>query len=130
MTLPFSAHGQACISVADSIMTIQSRGPWNVEYFTDMHCEIIETIKKHSLTNFAVLLIPYGEAIAVHEAIDYHVNFLRKGKSNAVAINLSCCDTPLSTENMCRKIYEAAGLTHEFFYDNEQAIVWLQKQNS
>jgi len=130
MALSFSAHGKAYISVADSIMTIQSRGPWNVEYFTDMHSEIIETIKKHSLTNFAVLLIPYGEAICVHEAMNYHISFLRKGSSNAVAINLSCCDTPLSTENMCRNIYEGAGLKHQFFYDNEQAIDWLKKQNS
>jgi len=126
MSSLFNAHGHSAISIADNIMTIQSRGPWNIEYFEGLHRNIIEVIKEYSLTDFAVLLIPYGEAIGVHEAMKYHVEFLRQGSSMAVAVNLSNCETPLSTESMCRVAYESADLAHEFFSDNESAISWLK----
>jgi len=128
MTSKFSAHGKSEISVTGRIMTIQSRGPWNIEYFTVLHNNIIIAIKDNDLKEFAVLLIPYGEAIGVYGALEYHVNFLRQGNVNAIAINLANCDTPQSTESLCRIAYEAAGFEHEFFYEDEPALAWLKKQ--
>ena len=128
MTSPFSAHGKTAISVAENIMTIQTRGPWNIEYFTSLHQEILEAIKAHSLVNFSVLLIPYGEAIPVHEAMDYHVNFISQGNTSAVAVNLSHCETPMSTEALCRVAYEAANIDYAFFESDEQALLYLKSK--
>ena len=128
MAFSYSAHGDTNVIVEDNILIIKSRGPWNIEYVHGLHQQLISVVENHNLSNYGVLLIPLGEAIGVHETMEYHVNFLRQGKAKAVAINLSQCETPHSTESMCRVAYQTANLEHEFFYSNEEAKLWLKNK--
>lgn len=128
MASPFLAHGKTAISVNDNIITIKTTGPWNVEYFTSLHFDIVASIQKYTLTDYSVLLVPYGEAIGVSEIMDYHVNFLKQGNTKVIAIDLSSCETPNSTESLCRMAYEAANIEHEFFNNNTEALAWIKKK--
>lgn len=128
MSKLFSVHGKSNITIVDNIVIIESKGPWNIEYFKGLHDELKEAIQKSLLTSYGVLLIPIGEAIGVYETMEYHVKFLRQGAAKAVAINLERCDTPHSTQSLCREAYESVQLEHEFFYSNEEAINWLKTE--
>ncbi len=128
MNSSFSAHGQTKILVEDNIIIIESTGPWNLEYFETFHQELVLTLVKFSLDKYAVLLIPIGETIAVHEARDYHIKFLKKGTVRAVAINLSKSKIPLATQNMCKEVYSEVPLEHEFFTSTEEAKCWLKNK--
>ncbi len=128
MNSSFSAHGQTKISVEDDIIIIESTGPWNLEYFKAFHKELVLTLVNFSLDKHAVLLIPIGETIAVYEARDYHIEFLKKGTTRAVAINLSKSKAPLTTQNMCKEVYNEVPLEHKFFTSTEEAKCWLKNK--
>jgi len=121
----FSAHGKTHICIEGNIIIIECVGPWNIEYFKELHSEIIEAVQKVDRDNYAFLLIPRGEAICTHETIDFHIDFIRQGNNKAVAVNLSQSEVPNTTESICRTAYQGAGLTFKFFDCNEQAKTWL-----
>ncbi|MCP4325668.1 MAG: hypothetical protein GY787_28280 [Alteromonadales bacterium] len=81
-----------------------------------------------SLDKYVVLLIPIGETIAVHQANDYHIEFLKKGAARAVAINLSKSAPPLTTQTMCTEVYSEVSLEHKFFTSSEEAKHWLKSK--
>ncbi|MDP7593893.1 MAG: hypothetical protein QF552_14575 [Litorilituus sp.] len=126
MHFSFSTHGQTKISVEGDIIIVESTGPWNLEYFEALHQELVMTIINSALDKYAVLLIPIGETIAVHEAKDFHTEFIKKGKACAIAVNLSQSETPLTTQKMCKEVYKEAALEHEFFTSTEKAKCWLK----
>ncbi|GAA0810307.1 hypothetical protein GCM10009111_00970 [Colwellia asteriadis] len=126
MSTAFSVHGAKEITVENNIITIRSVGPWNIEYFHLLHQDLIAAVTLVDFNNYAVLLVPLGEAISVAEALDYHVAFLKKGNTKAVAINLAGSDVPNSTKSLCTKAYEQAGLNFKFFTSDEEAKQWLQ----
>jgi len=121
----FLAHGKTHISVEDNIIIIECVGPWNIEYFQELHNDIAEVVQKVDKENYAILFIPIGEAICTHETIDFHMDFLRQGNTKALAINLSQSEVPNTTESICRTAYQEVGLTFEFFDCDKQAKTWL-----
>jgi hypothetical protein len=123
----FVAHGKTEIKIKDNIIIIRSIGPWNVEYFRDLHQEVIAATSQVNINNYAILLVPIGEALGVAEAIDYHVDFIKQGNAKAVAINLANSDIPNTTKNLCSKAYELSGLNYQFFSSDESATEWLQQ---
>jgi hypothetical protein len=128
MAIHFGAHGSVNISIKENIITLECEGPWNIEFFHILHLDLISAVKQVDSSNYGILLIPIGEAISTAETMDYHINFLNQGGAKAVAINLARSDVPSSTENICRIAYQAANLKHDFFLDNETAMLWLNKQ--
>jgi hypothetical protein len=126
MSDKFIVHGNVSISIDENILVIECTGPWNKEYFHHLHQELLAEVQKIDITNYAILLIPYGEAIATHESLEYHIEFIRQGNTKAVAINLSHCETPNSTRNLCCSVYDATQLTYDFFDSNKQAKTWLR----
>ncbi len=130
MMSKFSVHGYTRIVVRESIIFLETKGPWNIEYFQHLHQELLATVIHNKLPEYAVVLMPIGEAIAVPGAMDFHVKFISKGNAIAVAIDLSQCDTPLSTTRLCREAYQLAQIEHEFFNDNAAAVTWLKAKMS
>jgi hypothetical protein len=130
MTSKFSVHGYTHITVRESIIFLETKGPWNIEYFQDLHQELLTTVMHYKLLEYAVVLIPIGEAIAIPGVMEFHVEFISKGKAIAVAIDLSKCDTPHSTTRLCSEAYQSAQIEHEFFDDNTSAVAWLKTKMS
>ena len=128
MVSSFSAHGRTEIIIDGNIIVITSVGPWNIEYFHDLHQDILAAVTEVDFDNYAVLLKPLGEAVSVAEAIDYHVAFLKQGNAKAIAVNLSGSDVPNTTKSLCTKAYRQAALHFEFFYCDDSAKAWLQEQ--
>ena len=124
----FAVHGKCNISIEDSIIIIESTGPWNIEYFHQLHQNIVTAVSQVNVENYAILLVLHGEAICTHEVIKFHIDFLRQGNSKAVAVNLSQCDTPQLTKDLCCMVYKAAQLTFDFFDSNKQARIWLDSK--
>ena len=128
MTIKFPVHGSSKVSVDNNLIIIECEGPWNIEFFYELHQDILNAVKAVDYNNYGVLLIPRGEAIGTAETTNYHIAFLKEGNTKAIAINIALSDIPASTENICRIAYQAAGLKHAFFNDNDTAIDWLQQQ--
>lgn len=124
----FVVHGKTSISLDGDIIIIESTGPWNAEYFYGLQHELQKIVEQINRENYAVLLIPIGETLGTPEAIESHFDFIRKGNTKAVAINLSRSETPSMTKSLCCDAYIAAGITFDFFSSNEQAKDWLNSK--
>ncbi len=127
MTL-FSPHGTLDIVVEDNLILIEAQGPWNIEYLDQLHEQLLKAALQVDLNNYAILITPKGEAISVEVGLEYHLNFIRKGNTKAVALNLAYCTTALLTESLFTKLYRAAGIKHAFFDDSHDARLWLEQE--
>ena len=82
----FVVHGKTSINVDGDIIILESTGPWNAEYFYGLADDFKEILQHINKDNYAVLLIPIGETLGTPEAMESHLDFLRKGNTKAVAI--------------------------------------------
>ena len=90
MKAEFIAHGKCNFTVEDNIIIIDATGPWNLEFFQQMHRDLSEIILRDvDFYNFAILLVLKGDSFATQEGLDYHLNLVRKGPTKALALNLS-----------------------------------------
>ncbi|WP_440876161.1 hypothetical protein [Thalassotalea sp. PLHSN55] len=126
----FVAHGKFDIRVESNIIALSAQGPWNIEFFDELHHELFHVAATMQEKKYAILLSPIGEAIAVNNSIAYHVDFIRKGKAIAVAVNLEQCDFKALTKHQCGQAYKLANLKHAFFEDEHSARLWLEQQLS
>lgn len=123
-----SPHGTLDIVIDDNLILIEAQGPWNIEYLDHLHEQLLKTVAKVDVNNYAILITPKGEAISVEAGLEYHLNFIRQGNTKAVALNLAYCTTALLTESLFSKLYRAAGIKHAFFDNGLDARLWLEKQ--
>ena len=123
----FEIHGQYKLSTRDNIIFIEAKGPWNLEFFQQIHDDFRAVYHQIDTKNYAVLLIPHGETIAISDALALHESFVLQGNAKAIAINLQYSSTPLSGESMFRQVYEKIGLKHAFFNNTKVAKLWLDK---
>lgn len=130
MASQFSPHGQCNIVVEDNIIILELEGPWNLEFMQQMHSSLLKASEQIDVNNYGVLLILHGETLAVQEAIDCHVEFIKKVKTKAIAINLVHSSIPSMTQLMCEKVYQAAILPSAYFTDTLSAKKWLKAQLS
>jgi len=122
----FRAHGYCDIHTKDNIIYIDAYGPWNKEYFDNLHQRLAGVVTEVDRDNFAVYLCPIGEAIAMKDGLEQHKMFLEHSKVKAVAINLNQCATKFLTKKLCVDIYASQDITHEFFTEKQIAINWLR----
>ena len=87
-------------------------------------------MRKLDIHNFVILLNLSGQAIVVEQGINKHIEFLKKGHTNAIAVNLSHCQTRDMTQNILHKVYNSAGIKHQFFVNENKAKTWLLQQLS
>lgn len=128
MSNSFKAHGKFTIEASKHILLVDVEGPWNVEFVTQLHLEVIEKIKKVDVNNFAVLLLPRGDALSVNDAINYHTAFIKQAKNKVIAVNLSASSMPLLTKELLEKVYKTAEMKHAFFNDTDAAKSWIFQQ--
>lgn len=124
MTELFKPHGKCAINIKNNIIVVDAEGPWNMEFVHQLHKDLITAIKKIN-DHYCVLLVPYGEALVVNEGIECHINFLKSSYVSAVAINLQHVFTPSLSKSLCEKVYQDAGVRHNFFTCNDLAEEWL-----
>ncbi len=128
MSKSFNAHGKFNIEASEHILLVDLVGPWNLEFVEQLHLEVIEKLQGVNIDNFGVLLLPRGEALAVSESIGYHTEFIRQAKNKAIAVDLEFSTIPSLTKSLLKKVYQAAGMNHEFFDDRQSAEQWLKEQ--
>lgn len=122
-------HGHCSFSVQDNIITIDATGPWNLEFFKEMHKNLSEIILRDvDFNNFAILLILRGDSLAVQDGLDYHLHLVRKGPTKALAMNSAASNTQKVTQDIFKKVYDRAGLKNKCFDDTQEAIEWLKTQ--
>ena len=124
----FSPHGGLDITIENNLIMIDARGPWNIEYLDQLHGQLLQAITKVDINKYGVLITLRGDAISVGDGFEYHLNFIRKGNTKAVAINLSNCTTALLSESIFSKLYQKAGVNHAFFDNSADAYQWLESQ--
>ncbi len=131
MKTEYSPHGKCLYNVADNIITIDATGPWNLEFFRQMHRELSQHILNDvDYHNFAILLILKGESLATQDGLDYHLSVVKTGPTKALAIIANSCDSPPLSQSMFQKIYNQAGLKNQAFNDIDAAKAWLKSQLS
>ncbi len=127
MDIGFPVHGGLQISIDDDIILIDAKGPWNVEYFSMLHKELIDAAQHVNIDNFGVLINLSGEAIAVHEGRDKHREFVSRTNTKFIAIVTSKnCELPSMTKQLFLKTYEGIVNKAAAFDDIEEGIAWLR----
>jgi hypothetical protein len=123
----FISHGKCSYTVDDNIITIDATGPWNLEFFQQMHRELSEIILRDvDYHNFAILLTLRGDSFASQDGLDYHLKLVRGGPTKALAINLALSNAMKFTDSVFTKVYDKAGLTNKSFNSTEAAKTWLK----
>ncbi|MGB1263005.1 MAG: hypothetical protein ACPG52_08865 [Cognaticolwellia sp.] len=127
----FIPHGRCSYSVENNIVIIDATGPWNLEFFQQMHHDLARIIFNDvDYNNFAILLILNGDSLAVQDGLDYHLNLVKDGPTKALAINTSQSNAPKITEALFTAVYDQAGLLNKSFDSTAEAKVWLTSQLS
>lgn len=129
MEKAFIPHGQCSFIVEDNLITIDATGPWNLEFFKNMHRDLGYIITNNvDYQNFAILLICRGDSLAAQDGLDYHLHLVSKGETKALAMHVALSESPLVTESIFKKLYDKAGLKNQVFEDIELAKNWLKSQ--
>jgi hypothetical protein len=123
-----SAHGTLKIDIADNVIMVEAGGPWNIEYLDNLHQQLMNAAVHVDINNYGLLLALKGEAIPVDKGLEYHLNFIRQGRTRAVAVNLAECTTSLLTKSIFSKLYRSANIHHQFFDNSIDAQQWLALQ--
>tara|TARA_R110000787_G_scaffold93372_2_gene195625 strand:- start:101 stop:511 length:411 start_codon:yes stop_codon:yes gene_type:complete len=124
----FSAHGKLALTIVGNIIYLEAQGPWNMEFIGNLHKQLLWAVTQVDQSNYGVLFTPKGEAISVEPGLEYHINFIRQGNTQAIALNLAHCTTPLLTENLFSKLYRTANINHAFFDHAFEAKTWLDAE--
>jgi len=129
LEIDLSPHGKCSYLVEGNIITIDATGPWNLEFFKQMHRELGEIIVNDvDFNNFAILLILKGDSLAAQDGLNYHLNLVRSGPTKALAINSALSNAPQITQSIFKKVYDQAGLKNRYFNSTEAAKAWLTEQ--
>lgn len=126
MAVNYTPHGLCDMSINENIITIAATGPFNKEYFTEMHANLIAIAKDNIFPKYGVYLKLIGQSVWIEEAYQYHIDFIKKSSTIAVAINLTECHTTPMTKKILEKVYPVAGIEHQFFDDDSTAIEWIK----
>lgn len=125
----FPVHGHCHYSFKDNIVTIDAQGPFNLEFFIEMHNDLEKFVYEYAnFKNFAILLIMRGNTLALIDAVKYHETRVERGTARAIAVNLSHSECAAATETQMGAAYDNAGLNNAFFEDLTQAKQWLLSQ--
>ena len=125
----FTPHGSCSFLVEGNIIIIDATGPWNLEFFKQMHRELVAIILNQvDRHNFAILLVLKGDSLAVKDGLDYHLNAVKTGATKALALNTSLSNAPQTTENIFKAVYDQAGLINKSFDTIDAAKAWLKTQ--
>ena len=82
----YSTTENVVIAVDGNIITISAIGPWNLEFFMQMHLELADIIlTRVDISNFAILLILQGDSLAAQDGLEYHLKLVRAGATKAIA---------------------------------------------
>ena len=85
----FPAHGLCHYATDDNIVIIDSNGPFNLEFFKEMHADLIQYVTENvDYRNFAILLIMRGNTLALPDGLAYHEVHVAKGTAKAIAVSL------------------------------------------
>lgn len=127
MKAEFIAHGKCHYTVDDNIIVVDAVGPWNLEFFQQMHRELSEIILRDvDFNNFAMLLILRGDSFATQDGLEYHLKLVKHGPTKALAINSAPSNAASITQSIFKKIYDKANLENEQFDSTEAAKAWLR----
>jgi hypothetical protein len=122
----FSPHGSCHFSVNKNIICIDAAGPWNLEFFKQMHRELYQiVIDQVDINNFAILLVLRGDSFAAQDGLDYHLYRVQNSPTTALAITTKHSIAPQLTQDVFAKVYDKAGLENQCFDDVDDAIAWL-----
>ncbi len=131
MKTEFTPHGDCSFIVEDNLITIDATGPWNLEFFKNMHRDLGHIITHNvDYHNFAILLIFRGDSLAAQDGLDYHLHLVSKGTTKALAMHVTSSESPLVTQSIFKKLYDKAGLKNQVFDDIELAKSWLKSHLS
>ena len=120
-----SSHGEHSIQLDNNIVYVESTGPWNIEYFQQLHVELPNLIAQIPSQRYVVCLTLIGDAIPVKEAIAFHIEYLKTRPVLAVALDMSKCTSKVITQKILSDIYRCANIQHQFFENGEAAKKWL-----
>ncbi len=106
-------------------MIIDASGPWNMEYFTQLHLSLNEAAKNINIKHYGVLLRLSGQAIAVEGGLEIHSKFVSKSNVKAMALDFSCCESSPISKKLFTKAYNLANIHFEIFDNGDDAKEWL-----
>lgn len=123
-----TVHGEVDIRFDNNILTLEVVGPWNIEFFHLLHQRLAEFAPQLKNKAYGVMLILIGEALPVAEAVEFHIQFLKRVRTSGIAVILSKTSAVGATEAIFQHMYGSAQIEHQFFMDKKEATAWLINQ--
>ena len=128
MALQLRPHGKCTYSIQNNIVIIEAEGPWNLEFFVEMHKDLRQIIIENlDINDYKILVVFKGNALSVQDGLDYHLNNVKLGKAKAIACSLEFSNNPSFTQMLFEKVYDEALLENRFFTTTTEALQWLEK---
>ena len=121
-------HGHVDITIEDNLFIIRANGPWNVEFFHQLHKELIIHFFHLKSLPYGTLFIPSGETLATKEGLKVHSDFLSMAVPTPIAVVTSELKHKRLAIAQCTSVYEPANLLYGFFETFDEAREWLQRQ--
>ena len=127
MKIEFPAHGGLEIEVEDNIINIFAEGPFNVEYFSNLHRALKNAAPYVNIDNYGVLISMSGEAVALQEGLKKHKDFVRRAGTKFIAIVIpSDSQTFGISKKMITNTYQGVVTAFDFFDSVDAASCWLR----
>jgi hypothetical protein len=125
----FASHGQCQFTLDNNIIIIDAEGPWNVEFFKQMHANLQQVVLENFINiNYGIIVILKGETLATQEGLDYHLYKVKHGTAKAIAINMIHSSFALTTQLEFEAVYNKAGIKNKFFNNTSTAKHWLESE--
>ncbi|WP_261844584.1 hypothetical protein [Aliamphritea ceti] len=124
-------HGTIRLSVEGRILTIEGRGPWNIESIDLSVDSIGDDLRALYGAPWGALVLVEGDSILVPDAEARLIDVVREDRHKgrlATALVLGECSVPGLVTQHLENVYTSAGDSFRVFSDAETARCWLNTQ--
>ncbi len=126
-----TVHGTIRLSVEGRILTIEGRGPWNLESIDLSVDSIDDDLRALYGAPWGALVMVEGDSILVPDAEARLIDVVRDDRHKgrlATALVLGDCTVPGLVTQHLQDVYTSAGDVFQAFSNADDARLWLNAQ--
>ena len=122
----FRKHGVYSLEVKDQVLIVDATGPFNDELVMCYQNELETCIAQLETSCWGQIVTLHAQSLFTPEAEQSLINSLKHRKSRGLKASAVVSDSPYSLVRIqISRIYNQAGVAHDFFENEEHAFNWL-----
>lgn len=126
----FHAHGEHSVSLTDDILTVEAKGPFNIEQIA-CYQEALKSVLSDVKPPWAQLNLLHKDCLFTPQGEKDLADSIQLRKDYGLcAIAVVFVDSGLHTiaEQQLKKVYSEHNINYDCFDNKEQALKWLKQQ--